>query len=199
MKTIKNNEQYFDTSFIKLTFSHEQYDNIEFEDCQFKYCDFSEVLFENCNFINCIFENCNLSLANFSGSKLFELKFEDCKLVGIDWTKAEWPTFHLDFGLSFSHCTLNDSSFFGLTLHELSFNECKLHDVDFREGDYTNSSMRYCDFRHALFMKTNLQGVNFSESEEYIIDVLENNIKGAKFSRFEALSLLEGLGIELID
>ncbi|MBF4300672.1 pentapeptide repeat-containing protein, partial [Vibrio anguillarum] len=38
-----------------------------------------------------------------------------------------------------------------------------------------------------------------SESTAYSIDVLENNVKKAKFSRYEALSLLESLGIELVD
>ncbi|EKO3726303.1 pentapeptide repeat-containing protein, partial [Vibrio metschnikovii] len=121
------------------------------------------------------------------------------KLVGVDWTKATWPVYHSDFELSFKRCILNDSSFFGLTLNELVFDECKLHDVDFREGNFARSTMTYSDFSHSLFMRTNLQGVDFSESTAYSIDVLENNVKKAKFSRYEALSLLESLGIELVD
>ncbi|WP_420812697.1 hypothetical protein [Natronospirillum operosum] len=59
--------------------------------------------------------------------------------------------------------------------------------------------MTYSDFSHSSFMRTNLQGVDFSESTAYTIDVLENNVKEARFSRYEALSLLESLGIELVD
>ncbi|AUI88305.1 hypothetical protein BS333_18385 [Vibrio azureus] len=199
MKAIINDEQYFDEAFEKLLLSSHQYNHVAFEDCYFKDCDFSESTFTHCKFINCEFHNCNFSLANFSNSKLYTLKFYDCKLIGIDWTKVSWAEYHLDYELSFTRCIMNDSSFFGLKMHELNFDECKLHDTDFREGDYTDSSMTYCNFRHALFMRTNLQDVDFSHSEDYRIDVLENNIKGAKFSRFEALNLLDSLGIELVD
>ncbi|ENM3915628.1 pentapeptide repeat-containing protein [Vibrio paracholerae] len=199
MTDLKNNEHYFDVSFEKLSSLDGQYSGIEFEDCQFSDCDFSAVKFRKCKFTNCIFERCNLSLVDFSNSKLFELKFQDSKLVGVDWTKAMWAVYHSDFELSFKRCILNDSSFFGLTLNELVFDECKLHDVDFREGNFRGSTMTYSDFSHSLFMRTNLQGVDFSESIAYAIDVLENNVQKAKFSRYEALNLLESLGIELVD
>lgn len=59
--------------------------------------------------------------------------------------------------------------------------------------------MNYCDFTHSVFMRTSLQNADFCGSTGYAINVLENNAQGAKFSRFEALNLLECLGIELID
>jgi len=199
MTDLKNNAHYFDVSFAKLSSPDEHYSGIEFEDCQFSDCDFSASKFQKCKFTNCIFEHCNLSLVDFSNSKLFGLKFQDSKLVGVDWTKAIWAVYHSDFELGFKRCILNDSSFFGLTLNELVFEECKLHDVDFRGGGFLGSTMTYSDFRNSLFMRTNLQGVDFSESTAYTIDVLENNVKKAKFSRYEALNLLESLGIELVD
>lgn len=48
-------------------------------------------------------------------------------------------------------------------------------------------------------MKSNLQGCDFTESSNYAINPFENNIKEAKFSRWEAFSLLECMGIELVD
>tara|TARA_R110002111_G_C6004265_1_gene373593 strand:- start:7724 stop:7849 length:126 start_codon:yes stop_codon:yes gene_type:complete len=40
--------------------------------------------------------------------------------------------------------------------------------------------------------------VDFTESTGFGIDVLENKLARAKFTRFEALSLLESLSIELV-
>lgn len=77
--------------------------------------------------------------------------------------------------------------------------DCKLCDMDFREGDFSESSMTHCDFTNSLFMRTNLQQVNFTDATGCAINVSENQLKGAKFSQFEALSLLESLGIELVD
>lgn len=119
--------------------------------------------------------------------------------MGVDWTRANWSAYYKDFEISFRQCILNDSSFFGLTLQALVLDECKVQDVDFREGDFSRAVMTYSDFTHSLFMRTNLQSANFTESTQCSINILENQIKGAKFSKHEAVYLLEGLGIELVD
>lgn len=76
---------------------------------------------------------------------------------------------------------------------------CKVHNVDFRDGDFSEANFTYSDFTGSLFSNTNLSGADFSEATDYDIDVLHNKIKHAKFSRFEAVRLLEGLEIELVD
>lgn len=199
MEKIENNEQYFEASFDKQMLQSLDVSGSEFEECEFNDCDFSLATFTRCKFLNCSFNRCNLSLIKIPHSHFFEVDFIDCKLVGIDWTRAYWPSFNLCSELKFSRCILNDSSFFGLSLSELELDECKLHEVDFREGDFSNSLMTYCDFTNSLFMRTNLQNVDFTESNNFTIDVLENRISKAKFSRYEALSLLGSLGIELLD
>ncbi|MFM2485701.1 pentapeptide repeat-containing protein [Celerinatantimonas yamalensis] len=199
METLKDGELYFDRLFTKLKLPEANYERIEFEDCCFSECDFSQSKFHYCQFINCEFNGCNLSLIDLSSTRLFGVSFEASKLVGVDWTKAHWPIYHRDFELTFSDCNLSDSSFFALVLNELSLKTCQLHDVDFREGHFKNSVMSDCDFRGSLFIQTNLEHADLSGSTNYAINVFENRVKGAKFSRFEALSLLEYLGVELVD
>lgn len=196
---IESQQNYYEHSFNKLELSDEDISHSEFEACEFYDCDFSSSRFERCKFINCRFERCNLSLVNLTYTRVFELEFVDCKLVGIDWTRAHWPSFNLDHELSFKRCILNDCSFFGLTLNELKLEECKLHDADLREADLAHATLTYCDFHHALFMRTNLNCADLTESTNFHIDVLENTLTKAKFSRYEALALLESLGIELVD
>ncbi len=199
MINLKDGELYLDACFERLNLVNSSLKGIEFDECHFSECDFSESQFNNCKFINCEFERCNLSLINLSNSRLFSVTFKESKLVGIDWTRAIWAVYHTDFELKFERCVLNDSSFFGLTLNELYLEECRLHDVDFREGNFVDSVITYCDLSHSLFMHTNLEGVDFSESTNFVINVLENRVKRAKFTRYEALNLLESLGIELVD
>ncbi|MFD2017448.1 pentapeptide repeat-containing protein [Vibrio olivae] len=140
-----------------------------------------------------------MSLIKLPQTRLFDVTFVDCKMVGIDWTHAHWPSFNLDHELRFKRCILNDSSWFGLTLNELHLEACKLHDADFREADLARASLTECDFQHALFMRTNLHSADFTDATHFQIDVLENVIAQAKFSRYEALALLDSLGIELVD
>ncbi|WP_201796770.1 pentapeptide repeat-containing protein [Aeromonas cavernicola] len=89
--------------------------------------------------------------------------------------------------------------FFGLKLNELKIDECKLHEVDFREADLQNSSLTYCDFLNSMFAHTNLKNVDFTESCNFNIDIFNNNISQAIFTRSEAISLLDSLDIVLID
>ena len=199
MNTIENQQEYFEQSFKHLDLQDLVCSGTEFEESSFIDCNFSNATFENCNFINCSFIRCQLSLIRVPYTRFFGLSFIGCKLVGVDWTRATWSQYHKDFELSFRQCILNDSSFFGLTLQALVLDECKVHDVDFREGDFSGAVMTYSDFTHSLFMRTNLQAANFTEATQYSINILENQVKGAKFSKFEAVYLLESLGIELVD
>lgn len=132
-------------------------------------------------------------------SKFSDVVFDECKLIGIDWTKANWPRFALCCPIQLYKCIINDSSFFGLDLKEIVIEECKAHDVDFREGNFSEPNFTYTDFSNSLFSNTNLTGADFTESINYNIDIYFNQIKRAKFCRYEVVKLLDSLGIELVD
>jgi fluoroquinolone resistance protein len=191
--------EYISLTFTGLNWSRRDVTVKEFDGCTFKECDFSETVFSKCKFIDCQFFQCNLSLAKITLSKFSDVAFDECKMVGMDWTKAAWSSLALASPIKFHKCILNDSSFFGLNLEELAMEECKAHDVDFRECNLTEANFSYTDFAHSLFKKTNLARANFAEAINYDIDIYVNEIKGAKFCRYEAARLLEGLGIELVD
>jgi fluoroquinolone resistance protein len=171
----------------------------EFVECLFEKCDFSEVVFDRCKFVDCEFIQCNLSNAKLCFSKFSEVCFRDCKIIGVDWTQVAWPRFAFGSPIKFFQSVLNDCSFYGLNLHELALEECKAHNVDFREGDFSNANFTYTDLTGSLFINTNLSSADFSTATHYDIDVLRNVIKKAKFSRFDAMRLLEGLDIEITD
>lgn len=194
-----NDSEYYSQTFSDLSASGSIIEGVEFDGCTFKECDFSAATFKQCKFIECTFSNCNLSNINLGYSKFSDTRFEDSKVIGADWNKATWPTFPMPAAISFHKCILNDSSFSGLDLAELCVEECKVHDVDFREANLHEANFRYSDLSHSLFIKTVLNEADFTEAMNYDINILENRVKDAKFSRFEAVNLLENLGIELVD
>lgn len=178
---------------------HQEICNVEFEACDFIECNFTATRFKKCRFIECTFTRCNLSLVQVSQSQFTDVIFNECKLVGMDWTRAAWPKLVFSVALQFKQCILNDSSFFGLNLDEITIEECKAHDVDFREGRFRRAILIGTDFTHSLFAKTDLSGANFTDASDYEIDIFNNNISKAKFSRDEAIRLLNSLDIELVD
>jgi len=194
-----NQSEYFSVSFVGLNLCGQEVNTKEFDSCLFKECDFSETRFKQCKFIDCVFIDCNLSLLKVYYSRFLDVTFEKCKMIGVDWTRADWPSFALPSPLKFYSCVLNDSHFFALNLKELLLSQCKVHDVDFRGGDFSQADFSGSDFCNSLFNETNLCQADFTDAFNYNINIFNNKIKNAKFSSYEALNLLNSLDIELVD
>ncbi|MGB6019696.1 MAG: pentapeptide repeat-containing protein [Sulfurimonadaceae bacterium] len=199
MKIVKFQDDNFAEEFRDLDFSAEEIFSKEFDDCIFINCDFSDAQLRHCIFEDCRFLKCNLSVIEIDSSRFSNVVFEESKLSGIDWTKAAYSDVLLDAPLTFINCIVDYSSFYGLTLQTLVMRECKAHDVDFRESDLSQADFRETDFTDTLFRNTDLSGADFTLAENYTIDININTINEAKFSRYEAFSLLDGLNITLVD
>jgi len=197
--SLNNTKEYLSQIFSNHSGINQEICNIEFEGCQFQDCNFTETTFRKCRFIECTFTRCNLSVMKVPQSQFTDVVFNECKLVGVDWTRASWPRLVFSVSLKFNKCIINDSSFFGLNLDEIVIEECKAHDVDFRDGSFCRADFTYTDFTNSLFGKTNLSGADFSEATNYDIDIFNNKISKARFSRYEAVRLLNSVDIELVD
>ncbi|WP_345974865.1 pentapeptide repeat-containing protein [Sulfurimonas sp. HSL3-7] len=199
MKPAPFQEDNFAEEFIDLDLSEAEIVSKEFEECTFINCDFSEAQLRHCIFDDCRFLKCNLSVVKVDGSRFSNVVFEESKLSGIDWTKAAYSEILLDAPFTFINCIVDYASFYGLTLQSMVIRECKAYDVDFRECDLSGADLRETDLTDTLFRNTNLSGADLTLAENYTIDINVNTIKGARFSRYEALTLLEGLEITLVD
>lgn len=191
--------EYFSEKISNLTLPDEELLNKEFEECEFVDCDFNQTIFRKCRFLDCSFTRCNLSVVKVPQSQFREVSFTECKVIGVDWTRASWSSIMFSASLKFHKSIINDSSFFGINLREIAIEECIAHDVDFRGGNFSGSNFRLTDFKDCLFSNTDLTGIDFTEATNYDIDVYSNKINNAKFDRYEAVRLLYSLGIELVD
>lgn len=195
----KEQKEYYSEDFVALDLSHREIASIVFDDCTFDACNLSETQFNECKFTNCRFVKCNLSVAKMGASQFSEVIFDGCKVIGIDWTRASWLGIVLHAPIKFYRCLMNDSSFFGLKMKGLVIKACQAQSVDFREGHFSGADFTETDFSNSLFMQTDLSNVDFTEAINYGIDIRFNQVEKAKFSRYEALRLLDLLDIELVD
>lgn len=194
-----NKKEFNHQNFIELNLSVEEIVNIVFDNCSFESCNFTNSAFLQCKFSDCKFLKCNLDLLNVRNSLFIGTHFEDCKIIGVDWTQAYWRDLSLNVPLSFNRCQLSFSSFYGLNLSGTIFTHCRAHDVDFREANFSKTDFTKSDFKNSLFGRTNINTANFNNAVNFDINILNNNVKGARFCRFEAVRLLEVIGINLID
>lgn len=84
-----------------------------------------------------------------------------------------------------------------MKLKKTKFLKSKLRDVDFTEADLTESDLRETDLLNAQFYNTNLLRCDFRNAINYLLNPLQNKVKGARFSFPEVQGLLAGLGIIL--
>ena len=194
----KQNE-YYDELFEKIDLSQKTISEKIFENCKFVHCFFSETNFQACRFCDCTFEHCNLSLIKIKNCSFSNIEFIESKVTGINWIEVAWPNIKLACPLHFSKCDISHSTFFGINLREVNIVECKANNVDFREADLTKADLTYSDFFESLFINSNLTEADFTFAENYQIDLMTSKITKAKFMLPEAVSLLNGLDIELID
>ncbi len=199
MNNVKNiKQENVDQTFNKLKAEEKILSGILFDRCHFQQCDFSNAQFIDCRFVDCEWVQCNLSSVKITNSSFSETVFAESKMLGINWTQAKWPLIKIASPIKMYQCNISHSSFFELSLTELTLENCKAHEVDFREADCSQANFTYTDFTNSLFMHTKLIKADFTEAINYTIDVYENDIKKAKFSLPEAVSLLGSLNIELV-
>ncbi len=199
-KSIINSAQkeYNEVEFEKLELSEQIFEGYRFDGCKFVKCDFNKTSFLGCHFVDCEFSHCNLSLIKVNRSSFLSVEFSDSKIVGVNWGFAYWPQINLASPLHFQRCDLSLSSFFELTLAEMTIEECKAHGVDFRGADLSHANFAFSDFLDSQFVHTKMVSADFTEAINYSIDLQLNDIKKAKFSFPEAISLLEVFEIEIV-
>ena len=169
----------------------------KFSDCDFINCRFVETELHSCRFVNCEFKGCDLSLLQIPGCTFSGTSFLKSKLLGINWTVADWSGPRLNDPLLFRSCIINHSVFIGLHLPEIQVIECEAADVDWRESNLEKADFSGTDLTDSQFTNASLKQADFSQARSYTILPDECDITQAKFSLPEALSLLYNLNINL--
>lgn len=178
---------HLNKTFNKVVYTEKQTKHREFENCSFINCDFSNGEFLSCTFVGCTFKSCNLSLTKFPGSQLDNVTFNECKLLGIDFSDCT----DFLFTVAFEECILDCCSFIRKTMRNTPFKECTVKEGDFSECDLSGSTFQNTDLLHSVFNQTKLNRVDFSSAYNFCIDPELNNIKGAKFSIHGLTGLLD--------
>jgi fluoroquinolone resistance protein len=182
-----------DGIFDKIDFSPERLKKGEYQNCTFNNCNFYNSDLTGYIFRECNFKNCDFSLSKIKQTTLCDIRFEDCKLLGIQFHECN----SFLFSVRFDRCVLKMSVFYKMRLKKYKFSNCNLEEADFTEADLSNTVFDTCDLHRTVFYNTNLEKADFSTSFNYSFDPERNRIKKARFSKTGALGLLDKYNIEL--
>lgn len=194
---IRSQKRYSDQRFESLKMDQTEIASSDFHECVFERCSFIEGGFQSCRIVGCTFKECDLSLLRIPGSVFSTTRFEDSKIIGVNWTEADWSGTNLGEPLGFYNCNLRHSTFIGLNLQRIQIKDCAALEVDFREADLSQANFGGSDLAGSLFLNTNLTGADLSRARSYNIAPDKNKLSRARFSLPEAISLLHNLDIVL--
>ncbi len=158
----------------------------------FKELDLTDAELKSAVFIDCKFERCNLANVSVLNVVLRGVVFEDCNLMGINWSEARKNgDFH------FLGCKLDYGCFQAMDMRGARFENCSIREADFSDTNLAKANFRGSLLTATSFVKANLEKADFREAREYFMDPRFVKMKEAKFSFPEAVALLQALGIEV--
>ncbi|MFQ9315664.1 MAG: pentapeptide repeat-containing protein [Dysgonomonas mossii] len=135
--------------------------------------------------------DCNLSMADLNQSTLNNIHFKNCKMLGVKFNHCHDFIFHVDF----ENCILDYASFEKRKMSKTRFKDTSLKGVDFGGADLKQSKFLEADLEEAIFYNTNIQEVDFTTAYNYSIDLSQNQIKKACFSKDGLAGLLNQFDI----
>jgi len=158
---LTENEIFKEIDYAQNNLSKGEYEKCAFINCVFNNADLSGITFRDGEF-----DSCDFSLAKMKGTGLNNIKFSNCKLLGVHFDDCN------DFllSVSFKNCLPKLSTFYKLKLKKTRIDNCNLHETDFSETDLTGSVFENCDLQKAMFDNTNLEKADFRSSFNYSID-----------------------------
>ena len=199
MNTIFDEHEYYDRKFEEVQLEQGEIITCEFTACTFINCSFEGAILKNCRFSDCTFQECNLNLVQITGSAFPFTRFENSKLMGIDWTQGDWTPSGFSNLVGFFGCALNYSTFIGMDISGIQITNCMANEVDFRDANLSKADFTGTDLARSIFGNTDLTEADLSQAQNYEIDPGSNVLKRAKFSLPEAMSLLYNMDIVLVD
>jgi len=159
----------------------------EFDNCTFNNIDLSSIDFSDSKFTECKFLECNLS-----NSKLYRTSFRDITFMGCKMMGLLFDTINpLLFKVEFDNCNLANSSFFEIDLTKCKLIGCDLSNVDFSSSDLTQIKFKDCNLFDATFENTILDKTDFFNTQNVIINLDKNKVKGAVFNQNNLRGLLQ--------
>lgn len=159
--------------------------------------DFSEINFVGTDlkssiFIDCKFTNCNLSNVSILNVVMRGVIFENCNLMGVNWTEARKGA-----DIRLNSCKLDYGCFQDVDLRGVSFENSSIREADFSGANLCKANLNGCQLSGTSFVNSNLEKADFRNARGYYIDPKFAKIKEAKFSFPEVLCLIHALGAEV--
>lgn len=171
-------------TFTSIDFSGTRLPETEYENCIFKGCTFTDI--SRIDFSECLFELCNFSNAKAVLTALKDCTFKESKLTGMNFS----PMKDFGFAVHFNQCNLSYTSFDKKKLNKSSIHHSNCRGANYTQADLSKCTIQHCNFMEAVFMHTDISGVDFTTNQHFLIDPNLNKVKKTRFASHSLGGLL---------
>ena len=191
-------DNYFEEQIIKdKKFRNVSKAICKFVDCSFENCLFEECRILNCIFVNCRFENCTVISLEAKYSEIKNGDFQRCNLIGVHWEEL-FPTGKYACPIEqIKNCCLKYNTFADADFRKADFSDNIIQESMFDGCDLQESNFQNCRLEKTQFTRCDIRKSDFRNSSGYVIDIVSNKLKQAKFSYPEVVRLLNSLEIQI--
>ncbi len=165
-----------------------------FANCTFRDLKLAESRWERARLEDCVLDGCDLTRLAPAGLVLRGVRFQRCKMMGLDWSAlGAFPD------LAFADCNLDYCSFIGLRARKLPAARCSFVEANFVDCDLGEARFEECLFAGARFERCDLRKAAFPHARDLLLDPAPNQIKGAAIPPESALLLARSFGFKLTE
>jgi uncharacterized protein YjbI with pentapeptide repeats len=191
---LQRGESFDDLAFAGLDLAGADLGGKVFAGCTFRNLKLAESRWEQARLEDCVLDDCDLTRIAPAGLVLRGVRFQRCKMMGIDWTAlGAFPD------LTFADCNLDYCSFIGLRARKLPAERCSFVEANFVECDLGEARFAECQFAGARFERCDLRKATFARARSLLLDPAGNQVKGAAIPSESALLLAASFGFKLTD
>lgn len=179
-------------TFRDLDLRGEEVSEKVFRDCTFSNVILAEAKLRECRFEDCVVGLSDWTMAKVYGTAMRGVKFEGCKLMGIDWSDG-----HRSIDASFKECVLDYCAFVKIDLRKSAFKDCRMLEVNFTEANLTEADFSGSNLDRCQFHQTNLVRADLAGAANVRLDPTKNKVKGAILSLDAAVAIVATMGMHV--
>ena len=158
------------------------------EDCSFRDCVLTDARFNAS-----VVRSCEFAGAGVQGVSLFAVAIEECKMMGLDFTRGA----RFD-AATFTRVNLDYTLLRGVDLAGVEFDSCSMRECDFTGADLANASLVDCDLTDADWSGAITRSTDLRGSSTRGLD-LRRGPYGVILTTKQAVALVEDLGVRVFD
>ncbi|MBT9257070.1 pentapeptide repeat-containing protein [Phycicoccus sp. MAQZ13P-2] len=166
----------------------------ELEGCRLSGAVLERAVLRDCTFTDCTFTGCDLSMVVLDGSRFTDCRFVECKALGVVWGRAA-PAPLSTRPWDLERCRLDLGSFRDAAAAGSRFVDCSMREVDLAGADLRRATLTGSDLAGATFAGTDLRDADLVGASGYVVDPMENRVRGLRVDAVAAGGILRALGL----